>query len=32
MKPYNHLPHAALGLYGFLRVYGIELANFKISS
>lgn len=32
MKPYNPLPHAALGLYGFLHVYGIELANLKISS
>lgn len=27
MKPYNPLPHKALGLYGFLHVYGIELAN-----
>ena len=24
MKPYNPLPHKALGLYGFLHVYGIE--------
>ena len=32
MKPYNPLPHKDLGLYGFLHVYGIELAIFKISS
>lgn len=32
MKPYNHLPHKALVLYGFLHVYGIEMAVFKISS
>ena len=32
MKPYNPLLHKALGLYGFLYVYGIELANFQISS
>ncbi len=32
MKPYNPLPHKALGLYGFLHVYGIELEFFKISS
>lgn len=32
MKPYNPLPHAALGLYVFLHVYGIELENLKISS
>lgn len=31
MKPYNPLSHAALGMYGFLYVYGIELVNFKIS-
>ena len=31
MKPYNPLPHAALGLYVFLHVYGIELASFKYS-
>ena len=28
-KPYNPLPHAALGLYGFLYVYGIEMTDFK---
>ena len=32
MKPYNPLPHKALGLYGFLDVYGMEMADFKISS
>lgn len=32
MKLYNPLLHKALGLYGFLHVYGIELANFKMSS
>ena len=32
MKPYNPLTHKALGLYGFLHVYGIELENLKISS
>lgn len=32
MKPYNPLLHKALGLYGLLHVYGIELAIFKISS
>lgn len=32
MKPYNPLSHAALGLYGFLYVYGIEMADCKISS
>ena len=32
MKPYNPLLRKALGLYGFLHVYGIELADFKISS
>lgn len=32
MKPYNPLQHKALGLYGFLHVYGIEMAVFKISS
>lgn len=32
MKPYNPLPHKALGLYGFLYVYGVELADIKISS
>lgn len=26
-KPYNPLLHAALGLYGFLYVYGMEMAN-----
>ena len=31
-KPYNPLPYAALGLYGFLYVYGIEMKDFKISS
>lgn len=32
MKPYNPLQHKALGLYGFLYVYDIELENLKISS
>lgn len=32
MKPYNPLPHKALGLYGFLHVYGMELADIKMSS
>ena len=32
MKSYTPLPRKALGLYGFLHVYGIELADFKISS
>ena len=29
MKPYNPLPHKALGLYVFLYVYGIEIADCK---